>query len=81
MKFASIYLACGIVGLAGPVLAAGDRFNVSPAEHAACDGDASMLCGSVQDEDQLLGCMKSHRADLTPRCASVFAAGLKRRGL
>lgn len=75
------YLGLALLCASSPAHAAAGPLNVSPEEHAACDGDASLLCSDAQDVDQLLACMKMHRTDLTPRCATVFSAGLKKRGL
>ena len=59
-----------------------DKYNITPAEHAACDADAMNLCAGVaQDEDLVIACMKANRAQLTQTCASVFNAGLRRRHL
>jgi len=59
--------------------AAGDKYNITPVEHQACDADAASFCGDARDEDQVLACMKSHRRQLTPVCRSAFEAGLRKR--
>ena len=59
--------------------AASDKYNITPAEHQACDTDAASLCGMAQDEDHVLGCMRTQRARLTAACRSVFEAGLRKR--
>ena len=58
-----------------------DKYQVTAAEHAACDVDASRLCGSSATEDAALACMKQQRAELSAGCRSVFDSGLKQRGL
>lgn len=58
-----------------------DKYNVTPEEHAACDADVYRLCSDSENEDQVLACMRTHRADLSPKCQSTFDAGLKRRHL
>ena len=63
------------------VAAQADRYQVTAAEHAACDVDASRLCGSSATEDAALACMKQQRAELSAGCRPVFDAGLKKRGL
>ena len=62
--------------------AATDKYHVTDAERAACEGDAISLCSVAdQDEDKLLECMKSNRSNLSAGCLTVFDAGLRRRGL
>ncbi len=58
-----------------------DEYNITPAEHQACDGDAAKICANAQSEDEVLACMKAHRRLLTPVCRSVFEAGLRKRHL
>lgn len=61
---------------------AGDKFDVTQAEQAACGADAISLCSTAMgDEDKLLFCMKTKRASLTSQCKVTFEAGLRRRGL
>ncbi len=65
-----------------PTLAAAeDSIHVTEAEKAACKPDVEQFCASSTDEQQLLLCMKTNRASLSPTCLPVFDAGLKRRGL
>jgi len=58
-----------------------DKYNITPAEHQACDGDAANICTNAQSEDEVLACMKAQRRQLTPVCRSVFEAGLRKRHL
>ena len=62
-----------------PALAATDKFNITPAEHLACDVDATTLCSDSADEDQVVACMKTKRALLSATCLSTFNAGLRKR--
>ena len=56
------------------------KFNVTPKEKAACMQDAVRLCiQAYPDEDALISCMRTNRANLSPNCLTVFDAGLKRR--
>ena len=67
---------------AGSAYAVTDKFNISAAEHVACDRDAIDLCGdTARDEDQLLVCMKRNSSRLSPSCRVAFDAGLKKRHL
>ncbi len=66
----------------GAASAAADKFNITAAEHAACDSDAERLCMSAYpDEDRLLDCMRANIHQLTPICLATFEAGMKRRHL
>ncbi len=57
-----------------------DKYQITDAERAACEGDAVEYCSmAYPDEDALLTCMKSVRMQLTQSCRSVFEAGLRRR--
>ncbi len=58
-----------------------DKYNITPAEHQACDGDAANICTNAQSEDEVLACMRAQRRRLTPVCRSVFEAGLRKRHL
>ncbi len=51
----------------------------TPGEVAACYGDAMRLCKPETEATfarslRVYFCMRSHRAELSPRCAAVFAA-------
>jgi len=47
-----------------------DKYNITPAEHQACDADAANICVNAQSEDEVIACMKSQRRRLTP-CVSL----------
>ena len=58
------------------------KYQITAEEQAACRPDAERLCLSTYpDEDRMIACMKANRTALSPACAPVFEAGLKRRGL
>lgn len=81
----NIPLRAAIILMAVPLPAlasAQDKYRVTEAEKAACQGDAVKLCSATYpDEDALLTCMKSNVSWLTEGCRSIFLAGLRRRGL
>lgn len=56
-----------------------DKYNITDAEHQACDGDVVNLCSDSSSEDGVIACMKLKRAQLTPVCLATFNAGLKKR--
>ena len=59
-----------------------DKYHVTSEEKAACGDDAERLCSSAYpDEEKLLTCLKQNRGSLSASCSTVFATGLKRRGL
>ena len=59
-----------------------DKYQITAAERAACTPDAERLCSAAYpDEDKLIVCLQSNRTALSPSCATVFKAGLKRRNL
>ena len=58
-----------------------DKYQVTAAEHAACDVDARRLCGSSATEDALVACMRQQRSNLSEGCRLAFDSGLKKRGL
>lgn len=63
-------------------MAAPDKYNVTPEEHAACDDDAARLCSDAYpDEDKLIACMRLNRSDLSRTCRSVFESGMRKRHL
>lgn len=73
-------LAGGAAGVEPASMATGDKYNVTPEEHAACDADAEKLClAAYPDEDKLISCMRKNRSDLTPLCLASLKAGLSRR--
>lgn len=66
--------------LAGPAVAYAVEFDITPAEHAACDGDATRLCvAAYPNVSRMLGCMVSNRPNLTPLCLRTFDEGLRKR--
>ena len=57
-----------------------NKYSVTPNEKAACMQDAVRLCiQTYPNEDALISCMRTNRAQLSPSCLTVFDAGLKRR--
>lgn len=63
-------------------VAAQDKYNVTPEEHAACDDDAARLCSDAYpDQDKLVACMRVNRSDLSRGCRPVFESGMRRRHL
>ena len=74
LKAAVLVMMCLAPGAA---MAQANEYNITLREHAACDADAYQFCNSSGDVEGLIGCMKSHRPDLSPMCRSVFEAGLK----
>jgi hypothetical protein len=62
--------------------AASDKYAITPAEHAACDADATNLCADhATDEDQVIDCMKASRPQLSASCRRTLDDGLQRRRL
>ena len=44
----------------------------------ACYDDVNKLCGdAIPDEDKIKACMKAHRAQLSPKCRTIFDANMK----
>ncbi|MBE7220095.1 MAG: hypothetical protein INR64_16615 [Caulobacteraceae bacterium] len=44
----------------------------------ACYDDVNRLCAdSIPDEDRIKACMKAHRAQLSPKCRTIFDANAK----
>ena len=47
---------------------------------AVCMEDVMSLCSEfVPDEDQIMGCMQTRRAQLSPPCRQIFDTGMKAR--
>lgn len=47
----------------------------TPAQQAACRGDAMKLCSShVGKPPEMLACLRSNKAQLSPSCAQVIDA-------
>jgi hypothetical protein len=48
----------------------------TPAQRAACEGDAMRLCGEfVPDVERIKACMYRKRAQLSPACRVYFGGG------
>ena len=76
------FLVLVSIGLGTCAQASEDRYGITPIEHAACDADVENLCvDQVQSEDQVIECMRSKRAQLTPVCRTAFEAGMRKRHL
>ena len=59
-----------------------NEYHITAAEKAACTVDAERLClAAYPDEQKLLVCLRANIGSLSANCATVFKAGLKRRGL
>ncbi len=44
----------------------------------ACYDDVNKLCGdAIPDEDKIKACMKAHRAQLSPKCRTIFDSYMK----
>ena len=82
LQVSALLAVAMLVGQSASAMAAVDRYQITPAEHAACDGDAVALCSETYpDEDKLMACMKLNRANLSAVCAKAFDAGVARRHL
>jgi hypothetical protein len=58
------------------------KYQITEAERAACQGDATLLCSATfPDQDLLLACMRAHQDSLSSSCKTTFRAGLRRRHL
>ena len=67
-------------GASLPARAGADKYDVTPEEHAACDGDVMSLCAdSLPDQDRLIACMRAKQGQLSPVCFTTLKAGLIRR--
>ena len=82
MKFKQIVATLALLCLVpAGASAQSSQFAISMEEHAACDVDAYQFCSTATDMDGLLACMRTNRPNLTPKCRTVFNAGLKARHL
>ena len=70
-------LSLGLVSAQAEIV---NKYNITPEEQAACQVDATTLCGHVfPDQDALIACMRSNAPNLTPLCRKTFLAGLQKR--
>ncbi len=77
-----LQIAAMLLSISGSSVHAGDKYNITPKEHEACDGDAERLCSAAYpDPDKLIDCMKSNKTNLTAACRSTFEAGMRKRHL
>ncbi|RYB03890.1 hypothetical protein [Lichenibacterium ramalinae] len=77
-----ITLASAIAALAllapGMALADISTDTVRQKAEQACYDDVNKLCGdAIPDEDKIKACMKVNRAQLSPKCRSVFDANVR----
>ncbi|HSS83202.1 MAG TPA: hypothetical protein VLL30_05435 [Reyranella sp.] len=69
-----------LIGLASTTPAAAQQG--TPEQRAACEGDATRLCGQfVPDVQKITACMHAKRRFLSPRCRVVFYRTKKKGGL
>ena len=53
----------------------------TPAQRAACEGDVMRLCfWYVPRRARIIQCMQAKHAQLSPKCAKVFDAGMATLG-
>jgi hypothetical protein len=51
----------------------------TPQQRAACEGDATRLCGEfVPDIERIKACMSRKRAQLSPACRIYFGGGKRK---
>ncbi len=71
-----------ILSTAVPALAAGpmnDKERMRAQAEHDCYGDVQKLCSDVvSDEEKVKSCMTAHHAQLSPKCAADFDAGMKK---
>jgi hypothetical protein len=80
MNVVAVAMVGAAVVLTGSHAVMADPFNITAAEHAACDADAVRFCmSSYPDVDRMIGCMVNNRSRLTPICLTTFDEGLRRR--
>ncbi len=52
----------------------------SEADQIACTPDVFRLCSaSIPNVEEIIACLQSKRADLSPGCAKAFGPALRRR--
>ncbi|RYB07098.1 hypothetical protein [Lichenibacterium ramalinae] len=73
------FCAAMVLTAAAPALAAGpmsDKERMRAQAEHDCYADVQKLCSDVTDnEDKVKACMKTHHAQLSPKCAKAFDAG------
>jgi len=68
------FIAAGVLVLAF-ASAASAQGGPTPAQQAACRGDAMKFCASnVGKPEQMLACLRSNKAQLSASCAQVIDA-------
>ena len=69
-----------LLSAAAPAFAAGpmtDKEKVRAQAEHDCYDDVQKLCSDVtSDEEKVKSCMKAHHAQLSPKCAKDFDAGM-----
>jgi hypothetical protein len=71
---AILLLGAAVLAWSEPAVAQG-----TPEQRAACEGDATRLCGEfVPDVQRITACMQAKRRYLSPRCRAVFDSGRRR---
>lgn len=73
---AALLLVCAAPALAAPM---SDQARLRAQAEHDCYDDVQKLCSDVtSDEEKVKACMSAHRAQLSPKCAKAFSAGMKR---
>ena len=74
------FCAAVLLATAAPALAAGpmtDKEKMRAQAEHDCYDDVQKLCSDVtDDEEKVKSCMKVHHAQLSPKCAKDFDAGM-----
>jgi hypothetical protein len=72
-KLRSAFLAIATVSLIGMMPSTSFAWKATPAQRAACTGDALRLCASyVPDEERVAGCLMSKKSQLSAPCLAQF---------
>ena len=72
--------AATALALLAPTLASAEITTDTVRQRAeqACYDDVNRLCGdAIPDEDRIKVCMKAHRAQLSPKCRTIFDSYMK----
>lgn len=83
MRFTRVLAAAAlpaVLALAVPTTASAEIKTdvVRQRAEQACYDDVNSLCNdAIPDEDKIKVCMKAHRAQLNPKCRTVFDANVK----